>query len=100
MKSKLYPTRDRYKMRDNSSDWEFKKATLLQQLDNGTVVETRKEGTLLVTLADKRTGEEKRGRVCIDNFKGQAVRLVCQSMRHHFTSGVSGKSLRNEYVSR
>ena len=81
------------------SDWEFKEATLMRQLDNGTVVQTGDEGLLYVTLVTKQTREERRGTVCHDKFNTQAARLFCQNMGHEVEGGVLGSHPDYEYVS-
>ena len=63
------------------SYWEFRGATLVQHLDNGAVVPNGAEGQLYVTLANNKTGEEKRGTVCYgNNFNIQTAGFFCQYM--------------------
>ena len=81
------------------SDWEFKVATLIRQLDNGTVVQTEDEGLLSVTLFSKQTREERRGTVCHDKFNTQAARLFCQNMGYLVEEGVWGSHPNYKYVS-
>ena len=80
------------------SDWEFKEATLIRQLDNGTVVQTGDEGLLYVTLVTRQTREERRGTVCDDEFNTQAARLFCQNMGYEAEEGVWGKNPVFKYV--
>ena len=80
------------------SDWEFKEATLIRQLDNGTVVQTGDEGLLYVTLVTKQTREERRGTVCDDEFNTQAARLFCQNMGYEVEEGVWGSDPDYKYV--
>ena len=82
------------------SDWEFKEATLIRQLNNGTVVQTGDEGLLYVTLVTKQTREERRGTVCGDEFNTQAARLFCQNMGHVVEEGDWGSHLDYKYVSK
>ena len=82
------------------SDFEFKEATLIRQLDDGTVVQTEDEGLLFVTLVNKQTREERRGTVCDDNFNTQAVRLFCQNMGYDVEEGVWGSHPDYKYVSK
>ena len=81
------------------SDWEFKEATLIRQLDNGNLVQTGDEGLLYVTLVSRETGEERRGTVCHDGFNTQAARLFCQKMGHEVEEGVWGSHPDYKYVS-
>ena len=81
------------------SDWEFKGATLIRQLDDGTVVQTGDEGLLYVTLVTKQTREERRGTVCDDKFNTQAARLFCQNMGYEVEEGVLGSHPDYKYVS-
>ena len=81
------------------SDWEFKEATLMRQLDNGTVVQTGDEGLLYVTLVTKQTREERRGTVCHDEFNTQAARLFCQNMGYEVEEEVWGSNPDYKYVS-
>ena len=81
------------------SDWEFKEATLIRQLDNGTVVQTGDEGLLYVTLVTKQTREERQGTVCDDMFNTQASRLFCQNMGYEVEEGVWGSHPDYKYVS-
>ena len=81
------------------SDWEFKEATLMRQLDNGTVVQTGDEGLLYVTLVTKQTREERRGTVCHDKFNMQAARLFCQNMGYEVEEGAWGSNPDYKYVS-
>ena len=80
------------------SDWEFKEATLIRQLDNGTLVQTGDEGLLYVTLVTKETREERRGTVCDDEFNKQAARLFCQNMGYEVEEGVWGGNPVFKYV--
>ena len=79
------------------SDWEFKEATLIRQLDNGNLFQTGDEGLLYVTLLSRETGEERRGTVCLDKFNTQAARLFCQNMGYEVEEGVWGSHYK--YVS-
>ena len=81
------------------SDWEFKEAALIRQLDDGTVVQTGDEGLLYVTLVIKQTREERRGTVCHDRFNTQAARLFCQNMGYEVEEGVWGSHPDYKYVS-
>ena len=80
------------------SDWELKEATLLRQLDNGTVVQTGDEGLLYVTLVTKQTREERQGTVCGDMFNTQAARLFCQNMGYEVEEGFWGRNPVFKYV--
>ena len=82
------------------SDWEFKGATLIRQLDNGTLVQTGDEGLLYIKLVSKQTREERRGTVCHDKFNTQAARLFCQNMGHEVEEGVWGSHPNYKYVSK
>ena len=108
MKCKLSPRKSRYReQRENIyivyiSDWEFKEATLIRELDDGTVVPNGEEGLLFVTLISKQTGEERRGTVCDDGFKKQAAQLFCRSMGYRVADSLSlewGIPLDYRYVS-
>ena len=80
------------------SDWQYKEATLIQQLENGTVVENQKEGLLYVTLVTKQTEEEKRATVCDAEFDWSTANIFCQNMG--YTYGEWGSKPRNhEYIS-
>ena len=81
------------------SDWEFKEATLMRQLDNGTVVQTGDEGLLYVTLVNKQTREERQGTVCHDKFNTQAARLFCQNIGYEVEEGGWGSHFNYKYVS-
>ena len=81
------------------SDWEFKEAALIRQLDNGTVVQTGDEGLLYVTFVNKQTREERRGTVCRHYFNTQAARLFCQNMGYEVEEGVWGSYPDYKYVS-
>ena len=81
------------------SDWEFKEATLMRQLDNGTVDQTGNEGLLYVTLVNRQTREVRRGTVCDDKFNTQAARLFCQNMGYEVEEGVWGSHPDYKYVS-
>ena len=82
------------------SDWEFKEAILIRQLDNGTVVQTGDEGLLYVTLVNQQTREERRGTVCHNKFNTQAARLFCQNMGYEVEEGVWGSHPDYNYVSK
>ena len=99
----LYPNFDVNRVRQNLvyiSDWEFKDATLVRQLDNGTVASNGDEGLLFVTLVSNKTGEERRGTVCRNDFNTNAARLFCQSMGYDVRDGVWGRRPSYKYVSR
>ena len=81
------------------SDWEFKEATLIRQLDNGTVGQIGDEGLLYVTVVNEKTREERRGTVCHDGFNTQAARLFCQNMGYEVEEGVWGSYPDYKYVS-
>ena len=72
----------------------------MRQLDNGTVVQTGNEGLLYVTIINKRTREERRGKVCHDMFNAQAARLFCQNMGYEVEEGVWGTHSDYKYVSK
>ena len=82
------------------SEWEFKEASLIKQLDNGTIVQTGDEGLLYVTLVNNQTKEEIRGTVCHDQFNTYAARLFCENMGHEVEEGVWGSDPDYKYVSK
>ena len=67
---------------DTILDWKLKEATLVRQLEKGKlkVALNGDEGLLYVTLVSNKTGEERRGTVCDDEFNMHAARLFCESM--------------------
>ena len=79
------------------SEWEFKEATLVRQLENGTVALNGDEGLLYVTLVSNKTGEERRGTVCDDHFNINAARLFCESMGYRVRNGVWGSHSSYKY---
>ena len=81
-----------------SLGWEFKDATLVRQLDNGTVVPSGVEGLLYVTFVNKQSGEKMRGTVCKDQFNKQAATLFCRHVGYQVKDPSWGFLSHFEYV--
>ena len=97
--NQIVPTSINRSKTSRLSDWEFKGATLVRQLENGTVAQTGDEGLLYVTVAHKVTGEERRGTVCDDGFSRQTAVLFCQSMGYNVLNRVNwGSDRTDKYV--
>ena len=82
--------------------WQFKEATLLRQLDNGTIISNRDEGLLYVKLVNMRSGEEKKGTVYylnyVTNFDTQTARVFCQYMGYDVKKPTHGYRPSFKYV--
>ena len=59
------------------NDWQFFEATLVHEV-NGTVVGTRDEGLLVVSLFNKTSGEKMNGTVCPGNFNWYTAKTFCR----------------------
>ena len=84
----------------DTSDWEYKDATLVRQLDNGTVIQSEDEGLLYATIVRKNTKEERRGTVCDDDFDIHAARILCHNMGYQIKTGDWGSSPSYKYISK
>ena len=59
------------------NDWQFFEATLVHEV-NGTVIGTRDEGLLVVSLFNKKSGKKMNGTVCPGNFNWYTANTFCR----------------------
>ena len=79
--------------------WRFERAMILNTALKGADAAPSKEGMLVVTVIDRRTGTEQNSSVCSDSFNWHSAKLICRSIGYVFAAWGSNR-MNMKYVTK